>query len=48
MAQWGPPLPADFARPKLGPAALLKIIGNLRRSPDLTLAKVRSLARLLG
>ena len=48
MAQWGPPLPGDFARPKLGPSALVKIIGNLRRSPDLTLAKVRALARLLG
>ncbi|MFO1407872.1 MAG: VOC family protein [Steroidobacteraceae bacterium] len=48
MAQWGPPLPADFARPRLGPAAILKIIGNLRRSPDLTLAKVRRMASLLG
>jgi catechol 2,3-dioxygenase-like lactoylglutathione lyase family enzyme len=48
MAQWGPPLPRDFTRPKLGPRTLLEIARNLRRSPDLTLAKLRQMARLFG
>ena len=48
MAQWGPPLPRDFTRPKLGFGMLVALLRNLRRSPDLNLAKVIQLARLFG
>jgi catechol 2,3-dioxygenase-like lactoylglutathione lyase family enzyme len=48
MAQWGPPLPRDFTRPKLSIGMLAALVRNLRRSPDLNLAKVIQLARLLG
>jgi hypothetical protein len=48
MAQWGPPLPRDFTRPKLSIGMLAALVHNLRRSPDLNLAKVIQLARLLG
>jgi hypothetical protein len=48
MSQWGPSLPASFTRPKLGPAALRELVKNLRSSPDVTLRKLRTLARLFG
>lgn len=46
MAQWGPAMPASFTKPKLNPAALAGLVRNLRRSPDLSIAKLRTLARL--
>lgn len=48
MAQWGPPLPRDFTRPRLGIATLIALVRNLRRSPDLNFRKVVRLARLFG
>lgn len=48
MAQWGPPLPRDFTRPKLGIGMLVALLRNLRRSPDLSLRKAVQLARLFG
>lgn len=48
MAQWGQPMPASFTKPKLTPAAIAALIGNLRRSPDLTISKLLTLARLFG
>ena len=48
MAQWGPPMPASFTKPKLTPSAIAALIRNLRHSPDLSLAKLRTLARLFG
>ena len=48
MAQWGPAMPASFTKPKMTPANIAALIRNLRRSPDLTLAKLRTLARLFG
>lgn len=48
MAQWGPPLPAEFTRPKLSLGMLVELVRNLRRSPDLSLRKVREMARLFG
>lgn len=48
MAQWGPPMPASFTKPKMSPANLLAMVRNLRRSPDLTLGKLITLARLFG
>lgn len=48
MAQWGPTMPRAFTQPKLTPKTLLAVSRNLRRSPDLTVRKLRTLARLFG
>jgi hypothetical protein len=48
MAQWGPPMPASFTRPRLTPSALAALARNLRRSPDLTFRKLVTLAKLFG
>jgi 3-(3-hydroxy-phenyl)propionate hydroxylase len=43
LYQWGPKVPGDFEKPKLTPAFLWKAIGNIRRSPELSIKKVRML-----
>jgi Glyoxalase/Bleomycin resistance protein/Dioxygenase superfamily len=43
LYQWGPQVPSDFEKPKLTPAFLIKAIGNVRRSPELSFKKVRML-----
>jgi 3-(3-hydroxy-phenyl)propionate hydroxylase len=43
LYQWGPPVPSDFEKPKLTPAFVWKVIGNIRRSPELSFKKVRML-----
>ena len=48
MAQWGPPMPRSFTQPKLTPKAVLAVARNVQRSPDLTLRKMLTLARLFG
>jgi catechol 2,3-dioxygenase-like lactoylglutathione lyase family enzyme len=48
MAQWGPPLPREFTRPKLSPGLVWRILQNIRRSPDLDIGKALTLARLFG
>lgn len=48
MAQWGPPLPRSFTKPEMSFATLATVVRNLRRSPDLTLTKLRALARLFA
>jgi catechol 2,3-dioxygenase-like lactoylglutathione lyase family enzyme len=48
MAQWGQTMPADFTRPRLTLGNLAALIHNVRRSPDLSLKKLRTLARLFG
>jgi len=48
MAQWGQPMPASFTRPKLSPATLVRILQNVRRSPDLSLSKLKTLSKLFG
>lgn len=48
MSQWGQVMPASFTKPSLTPAKVAALIGNLRRSPDLTLKKLITLARLFG
>jgi catechol 2,3-dioxygenase-like lactoylglutathione lyase family enzyme len=48
MAQWGEPMPRSFTRPHFTPAALLAAVRNLRRSPDLSLHKLLTLARIFG
>ncbi|MEY4579563.1 MAG: hypothetical protein RL701_4266 [Pseudomonadota bacterium] len=48
MAQWGQPMPASFTKPALTPRALWSMLHNLRRSPDLTVDKLVTLAKLFG
>ncbi|WP_029919950.1 VOC family protein [Nevskia soli] len=48
MAQWGAPMPRSFTKPRLGPANLALLLRNLRRSPDLSLRKLLTLARIFG
>jgi len=48
MSQWGQVMPRDFTRPKLSPRALYAISQNLAHSPDLSLGKLRELAKIFG
>jgi len=48
MSQWGPAMPASFTKPKLSPAKIWALLRNLRRSPDLTVRKLITLARLFA
>lgn len=45
LYQWGPPVPADFEKPKLTPALIITVIRNISRSPELDFARLR---RLMG
>jgi hypothetical protein len=40
---WGPPVPADFEKPRLTPAMLWRIVRNVQRSPELDWARVRKM-----
>lgn len=48
MSQWGQPMPASFTRPDLSLGAIFAAARNIKRSPDLSLQKVLTLARLFG
>ena len=48
MAQWGPTMPRSFTKPRFTPASIVALFRNLRRSPDLTLSKLRTLAKLFA
>lgn len=48
MSQWGQPMPASFTKPRLSLATLVALVRNLRRSPDLSVRKLVTLARLFG
>jgi catechol 2,3-dioxygenase-like lactoylglutathione lyase family enzyme len=48
MSQWGQVMPADFTKPKLSARSLLEIPKNVYRSPDLSLGKLRALAKIFG
>ena len=48
MAQWGQPMPSSFTKPHITPSALAALLRNLRRTPDLTLRKLVTLARLFA
>jgi hypothetical protein len=48
MAQWGQPMPRSFTRPHFTPRTMLSAVHNLRKSPDLTLDKLLTLARMFG
>jgi len=48
MSQWGEIMPRSFTKPKFTPSLVAALIKNLRRSPDLSLAKLRMLAKLFA
>ncbi|MGF6289954.1 catechol 2,3-dioxygenase-like lactoylglutathione lyase family enzyme [Paraburkholderia youngii] len=48
MAQWGPTMPRSFTKPKFTPTSIVILFRNLRRSPDLTLSKLRTLAKIFA
>ncbi|RQT26346.1 VOC family protein [Burkholderia contaminans] len=48
MAQWGPAMPRSFTKPRFTPSSIAALLRNLRRSPDLTLGKLLTLAKLFA
>jgi catechol 2,3-dioxygenase-like lactoylglutathione lyase family enzyme len=48
MSQWGQVMPGSFTRPKLTLSNLVSIVRNVRRSPDLSFSKLRTLAKIFG
>ncbi|MBA57515.1 MAG: glyoxalase [Pseudomonadales bacterium] len=48
MSQWGQPMPASFTRPKPDAAAMTALVRNLRTSPDISVSKLLTLAKLFG
>ena len=48
MSQWGQKMPASFTKPKLTPSTLRAMAHSLRHSPDLTLRKLITLAKLFA
>jgi catechol 2,3-dioxygenase-like lactoylglutathione lyase family enzyme len=45
MAQWGQRMPASFTKPRLTAQTIRALLHYLRHSPDVTLRKLRTLAR---
>jgi catechol 2,3-dioxygenase-like lactoylglutathione lyase family enzyme len=48
MAQWGQRMPASFTRPKLNIENLSGLLRSLKRSPDVTLKKLVTMAKLFS
>ncbi|GAA6132679.1 hypothetical protein NBRC116187_30390 [Halopseudomonas sabulinigri] len=48
MAQWGQRMPKSFTKPRMNGAAFKALLVNLRRSPDVTLRKLITMARMFG
>ncbi|WP_410211437.1 VOC family protein [Aquirhabdus sp.] len=48
MAQWGQPMPASFTKPKISTANVVGMVHSLRHSPDLSIRKLITLAKLFG
>lgn len=48
MSQWGQRMPKSFTKPVLNLSNIRALVRNLRRSPDLTLRKLITLARMFG
>ncbi|NKF23532.1 VOC family protein [Solimonas marina] len=48
MSQWGPIMPKSFTKPRMTPAAVTALVRNLRSTPDLSLKKLATLARLFS
>jgi catechol 2,3-dioxygenase-like lactoylglutathione lyase family enzyme len=48
MSQWGQLMPASFTKPEMTTASVKALVHNLRHSPDLTLKKLVTLAKIFG
>jgi catechol 2,3-dioxygenase-like lactoylglutathione lyase family enzyme len=48
MSQWGQIMPASFTKPALTPSSVVAMVRHVRSSPDLSLRKLITLARLFG
>jgi len=48
MAQWGQRMPKSFVKPRMNAAAFKALLVNLRRSPDVTVSKLITMARMFG
>lgn len=48
MSQWGPPMPKSFTRPKFRLSLVSELAHHLRHTPDLTLAKIKQLAKIFA
>lgn len=48
MAQWGQEMPKSFTKPKLNLSRIKALLKNLRQSPDLSVRKLITLAKLFG
>lgn len=48
MAQWGQPMPRSFTKPQLSAANILGALRHLSQSPDLSLKKLVTLAKIFG
>jgi len=48
MSQWGMLMPSSFTRPHFTPQRIMEAIGNVRRSGDLSFAKLKMIQKLFG
>lgn len=48
MSQWGASMPTSFTKPKITCAAIVRLVHHLRHSPDLSLKKLITLAKIFG
>jgi catechol 2,3-dioxygenase-like lactoylglutathione lyase family enzyme len=48
LYQWGPPVPADFEKPRLTPAFLWRMVRNVRASDEMSFARLRQLMQAIG
>ncbi|WP_261523428.1 VOC family protein [Burkholderia multivorans] len=48
MSQWGQAMPRSFTKPKFTLTSVAALIRSLRRSPDVTVGKLKTLARLFA
>lgn len=48
MSQWGQVMPRSFTKPKFTPSSIVALIGSLRHSPDVTVGKLKTLAKLFA
>jgi len=48
MSQWGQVMPVSFTKPKITFTALRGLVNSLRNSPDVTVQKLKTLARLFA
>ncbi|MCG8670614.1 MAG: VOC family protein [Pseudomonadales bacterium] len=47
LYQWGAPLPAKFIKPKINFANVIALLKNLRKSPDLSMTKLLTMAKTM-